>query len=113
MAGFDGSLRERQCRRSYSAIPARPANGGYAYVESVGHCRIFSAIPSASRRCAFAKIRSPDERSDIRENCPQESRGRFALPGYKETITGEEVDGTAQGQDGNGGGRGLDRSRLG
>src|SRR5438067_13737750 len=92
MAGFDGSLRERQCRRSCSAIPAPPANGGYAYVESVGHCRIFSAIPSTSRRCAFAKIRSPDERSDIREHCQTRIPGSLRSPGLQgnEDLQGEK-----------------------
>ena len=52
MAGFNGSRSARRCRRSCSAIPARPANGGCAMTASAGRCRRFSAIRSVltSRR---------------------------------------------------------------
>ena len=82
----------RRCRRWCWAIPAPPANGGCAATEIAGRCRRFSGIRSAPN---VTTMRALCERVI----------GTLKTQG--------EVDGTAQGQDSDGGRRRLDRAGLG
>src|SRR6185437_8055529 len=56
MAGLSGSRSAARCPNWCSAIPARPANGGYAEMENAARCRMCSAIRSVliSSRCGRA-----------------------------------------------------------